>query len=438
MPDTVIMESLTLNEGTPYQRHYQSRDRRYRSPRLPTPEASRSSKEALDTAYDNGPLLTRPYLGERSIGIPDGPTHSRRDSRNTNAPHSPPYQNGDGQKPSLPPLKTVLGNNISSPPRTPSPSGSPGQLAPREPSYITSTYKPPSLYPNKKQRTGSVGFPEPSMAGPRFAPTATLESSAHATSSRSSMSQFPPMETSDSHRTNLHAVNSPPWGAHCQPPKSAGGRQIYDSGASHYRAPEQTPTSTMLEPSYPRVNPFTGTAPDPFTRQIRESFGQSSDRPSSRRSSVSSYGMYPPRTYEREPSRPGHYVQQTRDVYNDPRDSARYGRPEGQQPRPVGFASHPYQSNVPPFFMPSHYEYQHGKARKRSNLPKQSTEIMKTWFDQNIANPYPSEEQKAIFSNATGISMTQVSNWFINHRRRCPELRDKREKSRGSSRDCDS
>lgn len=80
---------------------------------------------------------------------------------------------------------------------------------------------------------------------------------------------------------------------------------------------------------------------------------------------------------------------------------------------------------------------------------------------QNIANPYPSEEQKAVFSNvsttqnraldlclqytcaytiplqATGISMTQVSNWFINHRRRCPELRDKREKSRGGGRDSD-
>jgi hypothetical protein len=67
---------------------------------------------------------------------------------------------------------------------------------------------------------------------------------------------------------------------------------------------------------------------------------------------------------------------------------------------------------------------------------------------QNITNPYPSEEQKAVFSNvsnnnvssnilrlticfqATGISMTQVSNWFINHRRRCPELRDKRDRIR--------
>ncbi|KAK5109895.1 hypothetical protein LTR62_006502 [Meristemomyces frigidus] len=71
--------------------------------------------------------------------------------------------------------------------------------------------------------------------------------------------------------------------------------------------------------------------------------------------------------------------------------------------------------------MPSQYDHtqqQGGKARKRSNLPKQSTEIMKVWFDQ-----------------ATGISMTQVSNWFINHRRRCPELRDRRDKHRGVSRD---
>jgi len=41
-----------------------------------------------------------------------------------------------------------------------------------------------------------------------------------------------------------------------------------------------------------------------------------------------------------------------------------------------------YEEAQPTFFMPSHYDYQQGKTRKRSNLPKQSTEIMKTWFDQ--------------------------------------------------------
>ncbi|KAI7540616.1 hypothetical protein KC331_g9072 [Hortaea werneckii] len=94
-----------------------------------------------------------------------------------------------------------------------------------------------------------------------------------------------------------------------------------------------------------------------------------------------------------------------------------------------------YESPPSQYFMQAHYEYSHGKTRKRSNLPKQSTEIMKTWFDENMSNPYPSEEQKALFSKATGISMTQVSNWFINHRRRCPELRDKRERGRVGGRD---
>ncbi|KAK1041947.1 homeodomain super [Friedmanniomyces endolithicus] len=92
------------------------------------------------------------------------------------------------------------------------------------------------------------------------------------------------------------------------------------------------------------------------------------------------------------------------------------------------FERSPYETTPPSYFMPSQYEYQHGKARQRGNLPKQSTEIMKTWFDQNITNPYPSEEQKVLLLRATGISMTQVSNWFINHRRRCPKLRDRCER----------
>ena len=41
--------------------------------------------------------------------------------------------------------------------------------------------------------------------------------------------------------------------------------------------------------------------------------------------------------------------------------------------------SYPYAQA---FFVPSHYEYQNGKSRKRSNLPKQSTEIMKRWFGE--------------------------------------------------------
>jgi len=54
------------------------------------------------------------------------------------------------------------------------------------------------------------------------------------------------------------------------------------------------------------------------------------------------------------------------------------------------------------------YEYAGSKSRKRSNLPKQSTEIMKRWFEEHIDNPYPSEEQKKYFAAKANINLTQV------------------------------
>lgn len=52
-------------------------------------------------------------------------------------------------------------------------------------------------------------------------------------------------------------------------------------------------------------------------------------------------------------------------------------------PGPHGYNGPPYPY-AQAFFVPSHYEYQNGKSRKRSNLPKQSTEIMKRWFGKRV------------------------------------------------------
>lgn len=69
---------------------------------------------------------------------------------------------------------------------------------------------------------------------------------------------------------------------------------------------------------------------------------------------------------------------------NDDYEASRYGQhaelPTYERQPEAHFT--PYQNNQPSFFMPSQYDYRQGRARKRSNLPKQSTEIMKTWFDQ--------------------------------------------------------
>ncbi|KAG0271357.1 hypothetical protein BGZ95_000844, partial [Linnemannia exigua] len=56
--------------------------------------------------------------------------------------------------------------------------------------------------------------------------------------------------------------------------------------------------------------------------------------------------------------------------------------------------------------------------KRRGNLPKSVTHVLKSWLVQNAIHPYPTEEEKMRLSEATKLSMNQISNWFINARRR--------------------
>ncbi|KAG8531374.1 uncharacterized protein KY384_003003 [Bacidia gigantensis] len=56
--------------------------------------------------------------------------------------------------------------------------------------------------------------------------------------------------------------------------------------------------------------------------------------------------------------------------------------------------------------------------RRRGNLPKWATDFLKQWFFEHIAHPYPTEQEKQELCKRTGLGMTQLSNWFINARRR--------------------
>jgi len=61
-----------------------------------------------------------------------------------------------------------------------------------------------------------------------------------------------------------------------------------------------------------------------------------------------------------------------------------------------------------------------GEANKkrRGNLPKRATNILKKWLFEHLFHPYPSEEQKRQLASQTGLTINQISNWFINARRR--------------------
>jgi hypothetical protein len=56
------------------------------------------------------------------------------------------------------------------------------------------------------------------------------------------------------------------------------------------------------------------------------------------------------------------------------------------------------------------------RSKKRGNLPKHATNILKAWLFSNFLHPYPSETEKLELSQQTGLTITQINNWFINAR----------------------
>ncbi|KAK3368187.1 homeobox domain-containing protein [Podospora didyma] len=58
------------------------------------------------------------------------------------------------------------------------------------------------------------------------------------------------------------------------------------------------------------------------------------------------------------------------------------------------------------------------QRKRRGNLPKPTTDILRSWFLAHLSHPYPSEEEKQELMRQTGLQMNQISNWFINARRR--------------------
>ena len=56
--------------------------------------------------------------------------------------------------------------------------------------------------------------------------------------------------------------------------------------------------------------------------------------------------------------------------------------------------------------------------KKRIPHDLKSILILDNWFIHNIDCPYPTNEDKALLANETGLSFSQVTNWFLNRRRK--------------------
>lgn len=194
-------------------------------------------------------------------------------------------------------------------------------------------------------------------------------------------------QTPTQYREDQPRARSPLENSQHRPPPhyidSAAPSSFHPNVARRYRTPESIPTPSSAEPEYRRIhsanNAFIAHGPqNPFMTMP--------ERPAPRRSSINDYDERYPRDEERNHDR--RLSHQTNTRFEQARLIERERLPQsgpGEQylsHPPRTYAAGTYQSGQHAFFMPSHYDYQYGKSRKRSNLPKQSTEIMKTWFDQ--------------------------------------------------------
>ncbi|KAI5781197.1 homeobox KN domain-containing protein [Geopyxis carbonaria] len=125
--------------------------------------------------------------------------------------------------------------------------------------------------------------------------------------------------------------------------------------------------------------------------------------PTSYRSSSPANQYSQPQYY----SHSGSYSQPPR---NQPGYSRQTAVADGRSP--FSTPSHPVELSM------DHFEQGRPGKRRRGNLPKHVTDLLRTWLHEHINHPYPTEDEKQMLMAQTGLTIHQISNWFINARRR--------------------
>uniref|UniRef100_A0A8C6T1B0 Iroquois homeobox 3a n=1 Tax=Neogobius melanostomus TaxID=47308 RepID=A0A8C6T1B0_9GOBI len=78
---------------------------------------------------------------------------------------------------------------------------------------------------------------------------------------------------------------------------------------------------------------------------------------------------------------------------------------------------HPSFAHHHPAFYP-YGQYQFGDPSRPKNATRESTSTLKAWLSEHRKNPYPTKGEKIMLAIITKMTLTQVSTWFANARRR--------------------
>ncbi|CAD6505349.1 BgTH12-00840 [Blumeria graminis f. sp. triticale] len=158
------------------------------------------------------------------------------------------------------------------------------------------------------------------------------------------------------------------------------------------------------------------------TLTAHEYHPESTTAPASAQPRVDSsmYPPYPASTHATTYSSPTDYV--TSASYNSsfagPRSCYTSYSPDNAQFH-TNLPPGTYTNNHASYPNENHLSTAETKPRKRrGNLPKDTTDKLRAWFMSHLAHPYPTEDEKQQLMDATGLQMNQISNWYINARRR--------------------
>lgn len=58
------------------------------------------------------------------------------------------------------------------------------------------------------------------------------------------------------------------------------------------------------------------------------------------------------------------------------------------------------------------------KGASAARFPRAAVKVLKDWMIQHIDHPYPTDEDKELLKSQTGLTISQISNWMANTRRR--------------------
>ncbi|XP_006863678.1 PREDICTED: iroquois-class homeodomain protein IRX-6 [Chrysochloris asiatica] len=112
-----------------------------------------------------------------------------------------------------------------------------------------------------------------------------------------------------------------------------------------------------------------------------------------------------------------------------PEPSALYGalNPQYEFKEPTGsFASglapsgayYPYESSLGQYQYDRYGSVELSGVGRRKNATRETTSTLKAWLNEHRKNPYPTKGEKIMLAIITKMTLTQVSTWFANARRR--------------------